>query len=161
MTGRILFASSTDNKLGPLAFVIMRDLVSTSGLEGRVRIDSAGLPGMVGERVPRVIVRQAKNILGFHEGLTLQKYRSQAITDDLLRRQDLVIVLNGESASTVRHMVGALHPVVQPNIKEKSDYGMAGLTDPKEGTGSWSELILRMREALDYHFWIIMKDAGL
>lgn len=161
MGGRILFTSTTDTKRGPLAFVIMRDLVSASGLEGRVRIDAAGLPGRLGDRVPRILVKQARKILGFHEGLTLQKYRPRAITEKLLRQQDLVITMDGESREVVAELVATLHPVVRPRVTDISRYGMADLPDPEEGSGSWSELITTMRDALDYHFRIIMTDAGL
>lgn len=161
MTGRILFASAADVKGGPVAFVIMRNLVSSSGLEGRVRIDSAGLPGKVGDRVARILVKHAKNLLGFHEALTLRKYRPQVITEKLLKHQDLVIVMDDEARSSVREMVKALHPVVRPKVKDLSDYGMAELPNPEEGSGSWSGMIEKLRDELDYHFRIVMKDAGL
>jgi protein-tyrosine-phosphatase len=161
MTGRILFASTSDDRRGPIAFVIMRDLVASSGLEGRVRIDSAGLPGRTARRVPRIIVKQARNILGFHQALTLQKYRPRVITEKLLKQQDLVITMDDEAAATVRDVVESLHPVVRPRVKDRSAYGMGQLPDPEEGEGSWSEMIARMREELEYHFRIIMKDSGI
>jgi protein-tyrosine-phosphatase len=161
MTGKILFASTSDAKRGPLAFIIMRDLVAVSGLEGRVRIDAAGLPGRVDGKVPRVIVKQVRNLLGFHQALTLQKYRPRVITEKLLKRQDLVITMDDEARSVVAGMVEALHPVVRPRVKDRSDYGMAELPDPEEGRGSWSEMITKMREELEYHFRIILKDSGM
>lgn len=161
MTGRILFASTNDDKRGPIAFVIMRDLVAKSGLEGRVRIDSAGLPGRIRRRVPRIIVKQARSLLGLHEALTLQRYRPRVLTEKLLKQQDLVITLDDEAAATVGQMVESLHPVVRPKVRDRSHYGMGQLPDPEEGLGSWSEMLIRMREELEYHFRIILKDSGM
>lgn len=161
MAGKILLVSRTDHTAGPLAFVILRELVGRSGLEGRARIDGAGIPGHVGDRVPTPLARQVRDLLGLHPSLTLRKYRPKEVTERLLRRQSLVLTLDPVAHAHTTEVAEGIHPVMRPEVKRIQDYPLWEVPDPPGEDEPWAPYLERLRSALQDSFRLIVTDAGL
>lgn len=160
MAGKILLVSRADATTGPLALVLLRELVAHSGLEGRVRLDTAGVPDELGERVPRSLVRQVRNVLGLHPSLSLRRHRPKEVTERLLRRQDLVVTLDEASHERVTEVAEQIHPVMRPTVKRIEEYPLWEVEAAPE-EDAWLPLIEAMGRSLESIFRIVVTDSGL
>lgn len=113
----VLFVCTANICRSPMAEGIMKRLVSTNELKGKLKVESAGVAAIDGEEASLLAQEVSREA-----GIDITRHRSQPVTKKLLKHSDLVLTMT----LSHQHEIERVYPEYAEKTFRLREYGLKG-----------------------------------